>query len=109
MNRIVAGVAGTGAVGAAAWYFTQPGKPKNSAFVFVKPHAVTSSTNQMVREGLAVKRLKITAEGDLTSEIIDKKQLIDQHYYAIASKATILKPTELNIPKAESTALNILL
>jgi len=28
----------------------------------------------------------------------DKKKLIDQHYYAIASKATILKPTELNVP-----------
>jgi len=38
-------------------------------------------------------------EGDLTSEVIDKKKLIDQHYYAIASKATILKPKELNVPK----------
>jgi len=51
-----------------------------------------------------VKRLKerglnITAEGTLTSEVIDEKKLIDQHYYAIASKATILKPSELNVPK----------
>jgi len=37
--------------------------------------------------------------GTLTSEVIDSKKLIDQHYYAIASKATILKPHELNIPK----------
>lgn len=29
---------------------------------------------------------------------IDEKQLIDQHYYAIASKATLLKPIELNVP-----------
>merc|ERR1712176_737510 len=43
--------------------------------------------------------LKITSEGDLTSEVIDQKKLIDQHYYAIASKATILKPNELNVLK----------
>jgi hypothetical protein len=30
--------------------------------------------------------------------VIDEKKLIDQHYYAIASKATILKPAELNVP-----------
>jgi len=35
----------------------------------------------------------------LSSEEIDSKKLIDQHYYAIASKATILKPKELNVPK----------
>jgi len=37
-------------------------------------------------------------EGSLSSETIDEKKLIDQHYYAIASKATILKPNELNVP-----------
>merc|ERR1719215_184275 len=75
------------------------GPAKNAAFVFVKPHAVTPAVNDMVREGLKAKGLKILKEGDLTSEVIDKKKLIDQHYYAIASKATILKPKELNVPK----------
>jgi len=65
----------------------------------VKPHAVTDKTNALVRDRLTKQGLKITSEGDLTSEVIDKKKLIDQHYYAIASKATILKPHELNIPK----------
>jgi len=55
--------------------------------------------NKMVREGLEAKGLKILKEGDLKSEVIDKKKLIDQHYYAIASKATILKPNQLNVPK----------
>lgn len=53
----------------------------------------------MVRNELVAKGLKITSEGDLTSEVIDQKKLIDQHYYAIASKATIMKPAELNVPK----------
>lgn len=34
----------------------------------------------------------------LSAEEIDSKKLIDQHYYAIASKATILKPAQLNVP-----------
>lgn len=99
MNRVAAGVAGAGALAGAAWYYSQPGKPKNSAFVFVKPHAVTPQTSKLVRESLQAKGLKITSEGDLSSEVIDEKKLIDQHYYAIASKATILKPSELNVPK----------
>merc|ERR1712066_1629 len=60
--------------------------------------AVTAKANDLVREGLSSKGLKITSEGDLTSEEIDRKKLVDQHYYAIASKATILKPSELNVP-----------
>jgi len=38
-------------------------------------------------------------EGSIKAEVIDKKKLIDQHYYAIASKATILKPEQLNVPE----------
>jgi nucleoside diphosphate kinase len=72
--------------------------PKNSAFVFVKPHAVTEATKDLVKKGLVDAGLTITSEGSLTAEEIDSKKLIDQHYYAIASKATILKPSELNVP-----------
>ena len=34
----------------------------------------------------------------MPTQVIDEKKLIDQHYYAIASKATILKPEQLNVP-----------
>mmetsp|Transcript_3996 Transcript_3996/g.8234 ORF Transcript_3996/g.8234 Transcript_3996/m.8234 type:complete len:332 (+) Transcript_3996:70-1065(+) len=97
--RLGFGLAGAAGIGAGLWYATSPGTPKNSAFVFVKPHAVTDKTNQLVADRLKAKGLKITSEGTLTSEVIDEKKLIDQHYYAIASKATILKPSELNVPK----------
>jgi len=72
---------------------------KNTAFVFVKPHAVTDKVKELVKKGLEEKKFTILTEGSLDSKVIDEKKLIDQHYYAIASKATILKPTELNIPK----------
>jgi len=80
-------------------YVSCDGGLKNQAFVFVKPHAVTPKVNKIAREGLEAKGIKVLTEGDLTSEVIDKKKLIDQHYYAIASKATILKPHQLNVPK----------
>lgn len=71
---------------------------KNSAFVFIKPHAVTPKVEKLVSETLAAKGITILKEGKIASEEIDSKKLIDQHYYAIASKATILKPNELNVP-----------
>ena len=70
----------------------------NSAFVFVKPHANTPAAVKMVTELMASKGVKILKTGTITAEEIDSKKLIDQHYYAIASKATILKPDKLNVP-----------
>lgn len=99
MSRIGAGIVGAAGLGVAGWYLTRPeGPPKNMAFVFVKPHQVTDRVKNTVREGLKAKGIKITREGDIKCEDIDKKKLVDQHYYAIASKATILKPSELNVP-----------
>jgi len=72
---------------------------KNSAFVFIKPHAVTDKVKELAKAGLEKHGLKILKEGSIKAEVIDKKKLIDQHYYAIASKATILKPDQLNVPE----------
>ena len=71
---------------------------KNTAFVFIKPHANTEATKAMVTELIGAKGLSILRSGTITAEEIDSKKLIDQHYYAIASKATILKPAQLNVP-----------
>jgi len=71
----------------------------NSAFVFIKPHAVTDKVKELVKAGLEAKGLKILKEGSIKGEVIDKRKLIDQHYYSIASKATILTPDKLNIPE----------
>lgn len=71
---------------------------KNSAFVFIKPHAVTDAAKALVKLKLAEEGIAVVREGSLGAAEIDAKQLIDQHYYAIASKATILKPHQLNVP-----------
>lgn len=70
----------------------------NSAFVFIKPHANTEATQKMVREKLGEAGITILSESDVDGKTIDEKKLIDQHYYAIASKATILPAKDIPVP-----------
>lgn len=72
---------------------------KNSAFVFIKPHAVTDKSKELVKETFEKQNFKIIKDGEILAEEIDKKMLVDKHYYSIASKATLKKPSELNVPK----------
>jgi len=73
-------------------------KTRQSAFVFVKPHANTEAVRALVKDKFSKVGVRITAEGSIDGPTIDAKQYIDQHYYAIASKATIMQPRELNVP-----------
>ena len=70
----------------------------NSAFVFVKPHANTKPTQDFVRDKLMSSGIEILSETDISGETIDEKKLIDQHYYAIASKATIVPAEKIPVP-----------
>jgi len=72
---------------------------KNQSFVFIKPHAVTDKVKELVKDSLAKKAIEIKKEGSIEAEEIDKRMLIDNHYYAIADKATLKKPSELPVPK----------
>jgi hypothetical protein len=92
------GVRMDGVVSAAEANKSSSGGRKNKAFLFVKPHAVTDATKELAREHLTSGGFAILEEGEITGAEIDEKKLVDNHYYAIASKATILKPNELNVP-----------
>ena len=70
----------------------------NSAFVFVKPHANTEATRSLVKSKLMAAGLTILSECDIDGPTIDNEKLIDQHYYAIASKATILPAKDIPVP-----------
>mmetsp|Transcript_20858 Transcript_20858/g.29440 ORF Transcript_20858/g.29440 Transcript_20858/m.29440 type:complete len:355 (+) Transcript_20858:230-1294(+) len=71
----------------------------NSAFVFVKPHANTQATRSLVKSKLLDSGIEILKEYDIDGPTIDAKKLIDQHYYAIASKATLLSASEIPVPQ----------
>lgn len=70
----------------------------NAAFVFIKPHACNDKVKELVREHFKARGIRVTGEGTLDAETIDKQLLIDTHYGAIASKAVKLSPKELNVP-----------
>jgi len=52
----------------------------------------------LVKKVFEEKKIKVVKEGSIAAADIDKKQLIDKHYYAIASKATLLTPDKLTVP-----------
>merc|ERR1740130_840248 len=70
----------------------------NSAFVFIKPHAVNDKVKALTQDMFKVKGIKIIKEGQMDAATIDKDLLIDKHYYAIASKATLVTPDKLPVP-----------
>ena len=71
---------------------------KNSAFIFIKPHANTELTQNFVKTTLLESGITILKEITIDGVTIDKNKLIDQHYYSIASKATILQPKDIPVP-----------
>lgn len=86
--------------GSGVWLSTEDlqqraAKPKNAAFLFLKPHAATDAAKALVESVLSERGLTVTKSGELDGDSIDKKKLIDKHYYSIASKATLLTPANL--------------
>lgn len=59
----------------------------------------SQATQDMVREKLLAAGIEILSEKDIDGKTIDEKKLIDQHYYAIASKATILSVDKIPVPE----------
>lgn len=56
---------------------------------YPEPHANTAKTRELVKTTFGAKNIAILSEGEIKAEKIDKDQLIDQHYYAIASKVRV--------------------
>jgi nucleoside diphosphate kinase len=74
---------------------------KMQAFVFLKPHAVTDATKSLVSSKFSSVGVSVYKEGALDAGEIEKNKLIDNHYYAIANKASLSKPKELNPPASK--------
>jgi len=71
----------------------------NAAFLFLKPHtADNEDVRALVQRELKKRDIKIIAEGEILAKTISDKRLIDNHYYSIASKATLQQPNELPVP-----------
>jgi hypothetical protein len=73
-------------------------KLMNSAFLFLKPHANNPKTQQLVAAALQQNGINVVKEGEFSGPQIDEGKLIDRHYYAIASKATLLPAKDIPVP-----------
>jgi hypothetical protein len=69
---------------------------RNSAFVFVKPHANTPDVQKLVREKLCASGCQILSETDIDGPTIDQNKLIDQHYYSIGTCFSFLVSNQAN-------------
>lgn len=72
---------------------------KNAAFLFIKPHANNDEVVAFVKSKLEEKGITIVQEGKFTGPEIDEQKLIDNHYYSIASKATLTSASDISVPK----------
>ena len=61
---------------------------------------VTDAAKKLVSSRFADVGITVSSEGTLDAATIEKNKLIDNHYYAIANKASLSKPAELNPPVA---------
>lgn len=59
---------------------------------------MTDAVDALIKAAFAKENISIVGEGELGHEEIEKKQLIDTHYGAIASKAVKLEAKDLNVP-----------
>ena len=59
---------------------------------------VTDAAKKLVSSRFANVGITVSSEGTLDAATIEKDKLIDNHYYAIANKASLSKPAELNPP-----------
>jgi hypothetical protein len=75
-----------------------PSSLPNSALLFIKPHANTQATQDLVIDKLNHANIRVLTQVDIGGKEIDEKGLIDQHYYSIASKATILPAKDIPVP-----------
>jgi UMP-CMP kinase len=72
-------------------------EPTNTAFVFIKPHAVNDSVQDLVKQHFLAHEIEIVRQGSMTSEHISKHGLIDSHYAALAENAVKVTPGDLGV------------
>merc|ERR1712216_267101 len=80
---------------------------KNQAFMFIKPHANNLSTRALVKSLFREHSFAVLDEGEIDAVTILSRKLIDTHYYAIANKASLSKPFELNMGDAKQSEFSI--
>ena len=73
---------------------------RNSALVFVKPHAATDACEAFVRQHLAAAGVSVVDAGVKSAAEIEASKLIDQHYGSLARIAMELQTADVDLSPA---------
>ena len=76
-----------------------PGEDVNTAFVFLKPHAVTNAADKLLRDHFSTNLENSIIVSDGTLAAMDLGPIIDQHYGTLSRRAMLLHPREIPEPK----------
>lgn len=68
---------------------------KNSAFVFIKPHAISQAVVDLVLDIFTSSGIKAVQCGVIDAMTIEQRKLIDLHYGVIASRALKQDPSDI--------------
>lgn len=79
---------------------TSVAAPRNTAFMFTKPHAFGRSVQSLVESKLKLEGFRIERCGVMSTSRVDKEGIVDRHYAAIARYATQWKPADISLPDA---------
>ncbi|CUF98075.1 Hypothetical protein, putative [Bodo saltans] len=72
----------------------------NTAFAFIKPHAINRYVGGLVEAAFRENKIDIIQEGEIFSDAIAAKGLIDRHYNTIAKYAMHVEPKHITISEA---------
>eukprot|EP00854_Cymbomonas_tetramitiformis_P011213 gene11213-13252_t len=72
---------------------------KDSAFIFIKPHALSDEVVEYVKKELFARDFKVVQAGSISGELVDKHMMVDQHFYRTANNATVIQPEDLQLPE----------
>jgi nucleoside diphosphate kinase len=67
---------------------------RNTALIFIKPHAVTESAVAYVEEFLGKGKVLLLDKSTIDAEEIRREDIVDRHYFAIAHTAVHRTPAE---------------
>mmetsp|Transcript_129347 Transcript_129347/g.228740 ORF Transcript_129347/g.228740 Transcript_129347/m.228740 type:complete len:319 (-) Transcript_129347:90-1046(-) len=104
MSRLMTlGATGLGTLALSMWYLKGRRSAKNAAFVLVPPRANNAQVRNLVAEALRGDGMRIVGEGEIPIANVSKGLLFEKHHIAVASKAALTKPSQLELSSSEKT------
>ena len=77
--------------------YSADGAIVNSAFIFIKPHAITAKVVALVEGALGKAGMEVVSTGSVSNDVIEEGMLIDNHYGTIADRSFRMAPQNIAV------------